>query len=360
MRRLRIRRARGLVGFWENGEFVLENYLTGRQTTVAPLVAQVLQTLDHYVAKDTLLRHFAPIPHAPQLVDQLISQDVLVVEGSSVDEKERLLDKQWVWKQDARHFHYGTQHLTFEESPEVQRASLAQRAREVAPPSPFKDRGQAAIKLAGSFEEQVGEFWDVLSKRRTRRQFARQTISAHDFSTILLWTWGRTHTIFDLAVGSYILKTSPSGGARHPIEVYPVVLRVKGIRSGIYHYSVRRHGMQLLRPGLFEDLVVRLCANQVWVGDAAVVFFMTAVVTRSMWKYSQSHAYRVLLLDAGHLGQTFHLVCTRLGLAPFTTAATRDMEIERELGLDGVSEIAVYTAATGIPAKTYTRLVGPE
>jgi len=77
---------------------------------------------------------------------------------------------------------------------------------------------------------------------------------------------------------------------------------------------------------------------------------MTAVTERSMWKYPNSHAYRVLLLDAGHLGQTFHLVCTQLGLAPFTTAATDDLAIEETLGLDGVSEFPIYAAATGLPA----------
>jgi len=79
---------------------------------------------------------------------------------------------------------------------------------------------------------------------------------------------------------------------------------------------------------------------------------MTAAVSRNMWKYDHARAYRVLLLETGHLGQTFHLVCTKLGLAPFTTAATLDPEIERELSLDGVSETPTYTAAVGIPAKT--------
>jgi SagB-type dehydrogenase family enzyme len=76
---------------------------------------------------------------------------------------------------------------------------------------------------------------------------------------------------------------------------------------------------------------------------------MTAIVARSMWKYKQAQAYRVMQLDAGHLGRTFHLVCTALGLAPFTTAATDDLAIERELELDRVSENAIYTAATGLP-----------
>jgi SagB-type dehydrogenase family enzyme len=185
--------------------------------------------------------------------------------------------------------------------------------------------------------------------RRTRRTFRREAISIQDFSALLLWTWGQTRTMRDPDLGPYILRTSPSGGARHPIEVYPVVRRVEGIPPGIYHYSVQRHRLETLRPGKFEDLVVRLYANQDWMRDASAVFFMPAIVARSMWKYKQAQAYRVMQLDAGHLGQTFHLVCTALGLAPFTTAATDDLAIERELELDGVSEIAIYTAATGLP-----------
>ena len=81
-------------------------------------------------------------------------------------------------------------------------------------------------------------------------------------------------------------------------------------------------------------------------------FFMTSFVPRTMWKYNHSHAYRVLLLDAGHLGQTFHLVCTALGLGPFTTAAINGACVEGALGIDGTSEIVVYGAATGFPKTT--------
>ncbi len=129
-----------------------------------------------------------------------------------------------------------------------------------------------------------------------------------------------------------------------------MVLRVEHLSPGIYHYSPVRHELIELRTGQFDALAVELCANQEWVGDAAAVFFMTATVERSMWKYRQSHAYRVICLDAGHLGQTFHLVCTELGLVPFTTAALAAERVESELGLDGIREFPVYAAATGLPA----------
>lgn len=57
---------------------------------------------------------------------------------------------------------------------------------------------------------------------------------------------------------------------------------------------------------------------------------MTAVVERSAWNYPNVHAYRVPHLDAGRLGQTFHLVCTELGLGPFTFATRNARETRRE------------------------------
>jgi len=77
---------------------------------------------------------------------------------------------------------------------------------------------------------------------------------------------------------------------------------------------------------------------------------MTAVFARSMWKYRHPRAYRVVQLDAGHLGQTFCLTATRMSLAPFSTAALDDTLIERDLGIDGISESVIYVTGCGMPA----------
>ena len=68
-----------------------------------------------------------------------------------------------------------------------------------------------------------------------------------------------------------------------------------------------------------------------------------------MWKYGHSRAYRMVLIDAGHLGQTFCLVATALGLAPFTTMAFSESGLEALLGLDGVRECPIYVAGVGMP-----------
>ena len=78
---------------------------------------------------------------------------------------------------------------------------------------------------------------------------------------------------------------------------------------------------------------------------------MTAVFRRTMWKYHLARAYRAVLLDAGHLCQTFCLVATWLGLAPFCTAALKDTLIEEDLGIDGIRESVLYVQES-VPAPT--------
>jgi len=147
------------------------------------------------------------------------------------------------------------------------------------------------------------------------------------------------------------LKTSPSGGARHPVEVYLMALKVDGLEAGIYHYQAKDHLLERVSSGATSHLARQYCADQPHAGAAAALFIMTAVFARSMWKYHHSRAYRVVLLDAGHLCQTFCLTATRMGLAPFSTAAIEDSLIERDLGIDGISESVVYVAGVGLPFK---------
>jgi SagB-type dehydrogenase family enzyme len=120
---------------------------------------------------------------------------------------------------------------------------------------------------------------------------------------------------------------------------------------GLYHYDVRDHALEVISSEATPQTARAYCADQPYVADAAALFIMTGVFARSMWKYQHPRAYRVVLLDAGHLGQTFCLTATRLGLAPFTTAALKDTLIERDLGIDGISESVLYVTGIGMPAQ---------
>jgi SagB-type dehydrogenase family enzyme len=131
-----------------------------------------------------------------------------------------------------------------------------------------------------------------------------------------------------------------------------MALRVKGLRPGLYHYHPAQHHLNRISTNATRDTAWRYCARQGYVRNAAALFLMTAVFQRTMWKYRHARAYRVVLLDAGHLCQTFCLVATWLGLAPFCTAALKDTLIEEDLGIDGIRESILYVAGVGLPSPT--------
>ncbi|UVM37574.1 DUF692 family protein [Pseudomonas sp. B21-017] len=177
-----------------------------------------------------------------------------------------------------------------------------------------------------------------LCNRRTSRTFSDQPLSSEQLSLLLYYTWGAT-VVQHNRMGDYFLKkTSPAGGSLQGTEVYAVLMNVQGFERGLYHYSVRRHGLELLSLEDPRAWISEACGGQAWIKDAAAVFVSTARVERMAWKYEFSRALRVALMDAGHLSQTFSLLATALGLGSFTTAALRDEMFENRLGLDYLEE----------------------
>ena len=143
------------------------------------------------------------------------------------------------------------------------------------------------------------------------------------------------------------LKTSPSGGARHSIEAYLLAFEVEGLARGTYHYAPDAHALTLLGMHTPRALLRDFIPTQPGFHDCHALVVMTSVFARVQWKYETARAYRVILLDAGHLGQTFAVAATSLGLAPFCTAAIDDPLIEKHIGVDGVDEAVLFAVGVG-------------
>jgi nitroreductase len=80
---------------------------------------------------------------------------------------------------------------------------------------------------------------------------------------------------------------------------------------------------------------------------APVLIFMTAVFARAQWRYQTPRAYRTVLAEVGHHAQTFCLLATERGLAPFCTMALADTVVERLIGADGIREAVLYAVGVG-------------
>ena len=68
-----------------------------------------------------------------------------------------------------------------------------------------------------------------------------------------------------------------------------------------------------------------------------------------MWKYSNSNAYRVVLIEAGHIGQNIMLAATENGLSACPTAALNHSAIHQCLDLKRLTQSALYALTLSSP-----------
>lgn len=356
--KLYFRRAPHLVLYWD-GRLTFHNYATDRQVEAEPLTCAILSFFDQWRPVEALFRwldEYTP-ESLRDAARQLARCGLLETTRRRNVTRSGQLDPWKDWNPAAGFFHFSTKDLQYKIDAEEETRHFQLRARHVPIPSSVKRYPRAPqIKLPAARRD--GEFAGVLLRRRTWRRFSRRAITLEQLGTLLGLTGGVQRWIRVPHLGRLALKTSPSGGARHPLELYVVAQRVRGLERGIYHYAADRHRLERLRRGANAREMVRWLGGQHWFGDAAALVLMTAVLPRSQWKYQFARAYRVVLADAGHLCQTFCLVATWLGLAPFCTMALADSQIERALGIDGVREAILY--ATGVGSRPADGLPDPN
>lgn len=339
------KRSAALVVAWEGGGgATIRNYARGSHTRLTPASLQVLEALHSWHTLESLSTKCDGLDRAgiAAIVDELARAGMVQCTGRPLHAAEEALRDWGDWAPSAAFFHLSTKDVRFADR-EVTRALAGSRL--LLDPPPARRTTPSPIVLPPVRRD--SEFSRVLRARRTWRRFGSRALTLTELSTLLGLTWGTHAWIHPRADVRFPLKTSPSGGACHPIDAYVVVNNVRGLARGVYHYDDDCHGLRRVgAPWNRTTLTMRLGGQQ-WMSDAGAVFLMAADFSRVQWKYKFARAYRAVLIETGHLCQTFCLVATWLKLAPFCTIAFADTEIEQALGLDGVSQSVLYAAAVG-------------
>ncbi|MFO7601137.1 MAG: SagB/ThcOx family dehydrogenase [Candidatus Desulfacyla sp.] len=137
----------------------------------------------------------------------------------------------------------------------------------------------------------------------------------------------------------FYYRSVASAGALYPVEIYVATEGVTPLRDGLYHFSIARHGLSLLRPGRFT-LSSKRNTEGLDTTPPALTFFITAIRFRSAWKY-RDRSYRYHLLDAGHLLENLVLALKAMG-APHVVALDFDDDgINRLLCVDEEREVCL-------------------
>lgn len=321
---------------------MITNYATGDRFQGESPVVEVLEGLDDWADLETLagrvrLEREEILP----IVQTLLERSIVESMTAPADGRERAMAQWRGWNPAAGFFHAATRDLAYSR----ERRSVPVLTDLSYPPA-LKTYPDARFTELPAYDA-GGEVARVLLERRSWRRFDPRPVAIEDVATLLGLVWGVQKWLHHENGESLALKTSPSGGARHSLEVYLLAFDVEGLAEGTYHYQPNDHrlvdlGVSTSRAGLKDFLPA-----QAWFEDAAAVFFMTSVFERVHWKYSYARAYRTVLLEAGHFSQTFLLAATSLGLAPFCTAAIGDSAVEQHLGIDGIAESVVFANGIG-------------
>jgi SagB-type dehydrogenase family enzyme len=215
----------------------------------------------------------------------------------------------------------------------------------------FKNYPGASVTKLPAVEPQDGLSYErAAALRRSIRRFSGAPLRIEELARLVYFGSGLTGHL-EASEHDIVqpVRAAPSGGALYPIELYAAVLQVDGMESGIYHYAVDRHLMELLRPGNFANMLSDTTSDLATFAHAAVVFVLSGAFGRSHFKYGE-RGYRFAMLEAGHIAQNILLAATARGLGAVAVGGFIDEEVNDLLDLDGVDEAAIYMIAAGHPA----------
>jgi SagB-type dehydrogenase family enzyme len=177
--------------------------------------------------------------------------------------------------------------------------------------------------------------------RRSRREFAGPAPSRAELGTLLARGYGVCG-----ARGDVVVRAVPSGGGLYPLDVYVLQFPEGSVDEGVYHYHVGRHSLQRLRARCDRRCLELASIYPAIVAQASLLLVVAADMPRTRAKYGE-RAYRLALLEAGHVSQNLYLVAQALGLGLVALDGFYDDRVHVVLDLDGVSEIALLLFAVG-------------
>jgi SagB-type dehydrogenase family enzyme len=192
---------------------------------------------------------------------------------------------------------------------------------------------------------------DVLNARQSCRAFRPLTLTVEQLGGVLglAASAGGNGPPSPKAPGAPSAhRPYPSGGALYPVEILVYPADVCDITAGFYYYQALAHRLVPSEPKPDENLKNLLAGHPV---DGAAFFVLLFVdFTRlSLSKYGKK-AYRLALLEAGHIAQNMLLAAAAFRLAVLPLCGFADDRLSQAAGLRYPEQPVVYVLAVGSAA----------
>lgn len=196
-----------------------------------------------------------------------------------------------------------------------------------------------SLPAIGAIAPRGGSIVELLQARRSRRKFGPGALGLEELALLCWASAGVRRYGKNSSFRSY-----PSGGSRHPLDLFVFVARVEGVEPGLYRYLPVEHALCLLRAGGETEALDEALMGQYW--KAAAVFVWAAVPYRTEWRYGPV-SHKVIALDAGHACENLYLACEAIGCGTCAIGAYDQAKLDAYLGLDGEERFTLYAAPVG-------------
>jgi SagB-type dehydrogenase family enzyme len=344
---VRFRRSRTLVLFLEGDQLVFHNYLAQTSFSAKPIALDIVRRIPAWSDAEALSSSLEGYSRqsVEKAISDLIALGALITEGSEAAEAEAEYEQKWQWGPFAAAYHFGTRGTTFE-ADETVHETLAQLTKFSPSPPLYQLARDASNAVTVPLDAAYEEPFLTMGRRRTNRLMLDRSIPLKAISDCLLFSMAITAVLEDAEIGDLPLKMTPSGGARNPYEAYVCARRVEGLEPGVYHYSAFERSFEQVRPAPLPSFT-NLIGGQDWGENASAMIFLVADFARTMWKYHDAMAYRVVMIEAGHIAQNIMLAATKHGLHANPTGALNADAVEATLGVSGITKTVVYALGVG-------------
>lgn len=148
----------------------------------------------------------------------------------------------------------------------------------------------------------------------------------------------------------HMLRVSPSGGARHPSEVYLIALNIPGLVRGTYHVSISDAALAWVGEAPCDEELQENMPGAYRLGtEPRAIFVVTLHVTRNMYRYREPRTFRTIFLDAGHIGGLIEALCDSRGMTAHGHHGFNDAFVANLLKCGDISkEVPAYLVSTAL------------
>ncbi|HEK0908941.1 TPA: SagB family peptide dehydrogenase [Pseudomonas putida] len=264
-------------------------------------------------------------------------------------------DETWGWDMLSRIFHFGTKNIPLSIQPQNEAdwaALYLEHCESVwSKPLPAQRKDLNALQPIQLLRHtDSGLFEALLKKRSTSRDFLDLPVPLEDLTRILEYSIGfiderELPDSSNLPAALRKRRSSPSGGGLNSTEAYVYVRHVDNLDPGLYYYDPFGHCLHLLSTEL--PPVGKMLSGQHFSDSISAGFFLTSRLDKLWWKYEHSRAYRIALLEIGHVAQTLQLVATALNLDTWPTGALCEDLIDPLLQLNSPGEQVLFFVGCG-------------